>query len=80
VAVRCKFYTYSEEGNVVDLSGTERFSTNVAIQNYIGKYEDAISTFFSTQGNTNTFIESTNSNRKNLLNSLLNLSIFDSCY
>ena len=80
VAVRCKFYTYSEEGDVIDLSGTERFSTNVAIQNYIGKYEDAISTFFSTQGNTNTFIESTNSNRKNLLNSLLNLSIFDSCY
>jgi len=50
------------------------------IQSYIGKYDDAISTFFSTQGNTNTFIESTNSDRKNLLNSLLNLSIFDNCY
>lgn len=80
VTVRCKFYTYSQQGDIVDLSGTERFSTNMAIQSYLGKYEDAVSTFFSTQGNSNTFIQSTNSNRKNLLNSLLNLSIFDSCY
>ncbi len=80
VSVKCKFYTYSEQGQIIDLSGTERFSTNAVIQSYIGKYDDAISTFFSTQGNTNTFIESTNSDRKNLLNSLLNLSIFDNCY
>ena len=80
VVVKCKFYTYSEQGEIIDLSGTDRFATDAIIQSYIGKYEDATATFFSTQGNTNTFIESTNSNRKNLLNSLLNLSIFDNCY
>jgi len=38
------------------LSGTDRFSTNAIIQQYVGVYDDAVATFFSTQGNANAFI------------------------
>ncbi len=80
LSVKCKFYTFDENGEQINLSGAERSDTNFIIQQYIGTYEDALSTFFSTQGNSNTFIQSTNTNRKALLNSLLNLNIFDYCY
>lgn len=80
LSVKCRFYTFDGDGQQVDLSGVERSDTNSIIQQYIGTYDDALSTFFSTQGNSNTFIESTNTNRKALLNSLLNLNIFDYCY
>lgn len=78
--IKCKFYAIQEDGTQVDLSGTDRFSTNAIIQQYVGVYDDAVATFFSTQGNANAFIQLTNSGRKSQLNSLLNLSIFDDCY
>lgn len=80
IPIKCKFYNVDENGQEVDLSGTERASTNAIISQYVGEYDDAISTFFSTQGNSNTFIQMTSANRKTQLNSLLNLTIFDECY
>lgn len=77
--IKVKFYTYDQQGNVVDLSGTQRLSTNQIIQSYIGTYQDACATFFSTQGKSNTFIQMTNTSRKGQLNSLLNLTIFQNC-
>ncbi len=77
--IKCKFYTYDQQGNIIDLSGTQRASTNQIIQSYIGTYQDASSTFFSTQGKSNTFIQMTNTSRKGQLNSLLNLMIFQNC-
>ncbi len=77
--IKCKFYTYDQNGQIIDLSGTQRSSTNKIIQSYIGSYDDAIQTFFSTQGKSNTFIQMTNASRKSLFNSLLNLTIFQDC-
>jgi hypothetical protein len=54
--VKCKFYTFDEEGELLDLSSTERSATNNIIQEYIGTFDDAMSTFFSTQGNSNSFL------------------------
>lgn len=80
VPVKCKFLMMNEYGQWVDLSGTQRSDTVRIIQQYIGTYQDINSTSFSTQGNSNIFLQLTNSSRKTLLNSLLNLTIFDVCY
>ena len=78
--IKCKFYTINDAGEQIDLSGTQRSDTNNIIQSYIGQMEDATSTFISSQGNSNSFIQMSNANRKTQLNSLLNLSIFDECH
>ena len=79
IAIKCRFFTYDDNGEVLDLSGTQRSDTVRIIQEHIGTYQDLNSTSFSTQGNSNRFLESTSTNRKTLLNSLLNLTIFDKC-
>lgn len=79
--IKIRFYTIDDNtGEEIDLSGVDRNNTNNIIASYIGDYEDAINTFISTQGNSNLFIEMQNANRKQLLNSLLNLQIFDKFY
>jgi DNA repair exonuclease SbcCD ATPase subunit len=62
-----------------DLQGTARRDTNDIIRDYIGTYEDFIITAASFQNakNLTSFIDMTNSERKDLLVQFIGLNIFD---
>lgn len=68
------------DGVVESLNGEQRNDTNRIIRSYFGTYDDFLLTAFSTQNDDKNFIDKTQSERKELLNSFLGLSIFEKLY
>lgn len=71
------FWYTDEFGNDISLNGKERDETNAIIREYIGTYEDFVSTAFSSQVSTESFINRTQRERKDLLYRFLDIGIFD---
>ena len=78
VKVSVKFWKL-ENGEEIELHGTERRDTNEIIRSYIGTYEDFILTAASFQNvkNLTSFIDMGNSERKDLLVKFIGLNVFD---
>ena len=67
-------------GEYQSLNDIDRDSTNKIIRGYIGSYDDFLLTALSTQNDNKNFIFKTQRERKDLLNSFLDISIFDELY
>lgn len=67
-------------GNYESLNDKDRDKTNKVIRGYIGTYDDFLLTALSTQNDNKNFIFKTQRERKELLNSFLDISIFDDLY
>jgi len=67
-------------GEYFSLNDVDRDSTNRVIRGYIGSYDDFLLTALSTQNDNKNFIFKTQRERKELLNSFLDISIFDDLY
>ena len=63
--------------NLVSLNGEDRRDTNAAIRSYVGTYEDFVLTSLSVQGQNSLFIDTGQSDRKDLLSQFIGLTIFD---
>jgi DNA repair exonuclease SbcCD ATPase subunit len=77
VKVDVNFMKLSTEEN---LNGEDRDDTNKIIRGHIGSYDDFLLTALSTQNDNKNFIFKSQRERKDLLNSFLDISIFDSLY
>lgn len=62
------------------LNGKDRDQTNKIIRGYVGTYDDFLLTALSTQNDNKNFIFKAQRERKDLLNSFLDISIFDDLY
>lgn len=67
-------------GQYESLNDKDRDKTNRVIRGYIGSYDDFLLTALSTQNDNKNFIFKTQRERKDLLNSFLDISIFDELY
>jgi len=64
-------------GEYESLNDKDRDKTNKIIRGYIGTYDDFLLTALSSQNDNKNFIFKTQRERKDLLNSFLDISIFD---
>jgi DNA repair exonuclease SbcCD ATPase subunit len=69
-----------ENGELINLNSSDRDSTNKIIRDYIGTYDDFLLTALSTQNDNKNFIFKTQRERKELLNSFLDITVFDDLY
>jgi DNA repair exonuclease SbcCD ATPase subunit/DNA repair exonuclease SbcCD nuclease subunit len=76
VKVDVNFYCMDGD-NEISLNGEDRRDTNAAIRSYVGTYEDFILTALSVQNQNNLFIETGQSDRKDLLSQFIGLTVFD---
>jgi len=76
VRVEVEFGVY-DNGEYRSLNGKNRDDTNKIIRGYVGTYNDFLLTTLSTQNDNKNFIFKTQRERKDLLNSFLDISIFD---
>ena len=67
----------SSTGEREYLTKEDRRETNAQIRSYVGSYEDFILTTFSVQGQNSLFIETGQTDRKDLLIQFMGLTIFD---
>lgn len=77
VKVDVNFSKIKADGTLTSLNGEERNDTNRIIRSYIGSYDDFVLTALSSQNDNKNFVFKTQSERKDLLNSFLDISIFD---
>jgi len=63
--------------NLISLNGEDRRDTNANIRSYVGTYEDFVLTSLSVQGQNSLFIDTGQSDRKDLLSQFIGLTIFD---
>ena len=77
VKVDVNFSKIKADGTMTSLNGEERNDTNRIIRSYIGSYDDFVLTALSSQNGNKNFVFKTQSERKDLLNSFLDISIFD---
>lgn len=68
------------DGKPFSVNGTSHIQTNKIIEKIVGKYDDFISTSLSLQSNNNSFVELPQSNRKDYLNDILGLKIFEKLF
>ncbi len=69
---------FKQEGDTqISLNGEDRRDTNAAIRSYVGTYEDFILTTMSVQNQNTLFIETGQSDRKDLLSQFIGLTVFD---
>ena len=76
VKVDVNFYKIDGD-NKICLNGEDRRDTNFAIRSYVGTYEDFILTTLSVQNQNSLFIDTGQSDRKDLLSQFIGLTIFD---
>jgi DNA repair exonuclease SbcCD ATPase subunit len=79
VGTQANFWEDGVSG-IKDLNGTDKWSTDSVIASYIGDYEDFVLTSLSVQGKNTTFIDKSQSEKKDILIRFLELSIFDKLY
>jgi len=77
VKVVVDFLLINADGSFTSLNGAERSDTNANIRSLIGSYEDFILTALSGQTSNSLFIDKSHSERKDLLNQFMGLTIFD---
>lgn len=77
VPVTVEFSSLTSDGKKESLNSNSRRSTNDVIRDYIGSYDDFILTSLSLQGNNNIFIETGQSNRKDIFSQFMGIDIFD---
>lgn len=77
VKVEIDFYKIESDGSKLLLNGEDRDETNKIIRDYLGTYDDFLLTTLSTQNDNKNFIFKTQKERKDLLYSFLDLSVFD---
>ena len=80
VRVDVNFWSYGDDGTKISLNGDNRDETNTNIRSYIGTYDDFVATAMSFQGNDNSFIDKSQTDRKNFLAKFLDIGIFDELY
>ena len=78
--VDINFWYINDVGEKISLNGEQRRDTDKNIQSYVGTFSDFILTALSLQNNNSSFIDKTQSERKELLANFLDLSIFDNLY
>lgn len=78
IRVEVDFYKIGIDGNKQLLNGDDRDQTNKLIRDYLGTYDDFLLTTLSTQNDNKNFIFKKQGERKELLYSFLDLSVFDS--
>lgn len=76
VKVQVLFYTTSDVGEIVNLSGIDRFDTNKIIRDYLGTYEDFLMTSLSSQNDQQNLIIKSQRERKDVLYKFLDVDIF----
>lgn len=79
VKVDVNFYRMDGEDKVC-LNGEDRRDTNASIRSYVGTYDDFILTALSVQNQNSLFIETGQTDRKDLLSQFIGLTIFDRLY
>ncbi len=77
VKVDVNFWKSDINGVIELLNGNDRDQTNKIIRGYIGSYDDFLLTALSSQNDNKNFVFKTQRERKELLNSFLDISIFD---
>jgi DNA repair exonuclease SbcCD ATPase subunit len=77
VKVDVNFLLVNPDGSFTSLNGAERSDTNNNIRSLIGTYEDFVLTALSSQNANSLFIDKSHSERKDLLNQFMGLTIFD---
>lgn len=77
VKVNVNFNKILNDGSIINLNGKDREQTNKIIREYFGTYDDFLLTALSTQNDNKNFIFKSQRERKDLLNSFLDISIFD---
>lgn len=80
VKIDVDFWTIGDDGTVISLNGESRDDTNQNIRGYIGTYEDFVTSAMSFQNNSNSFIEKSQTERKDFLSKFLDINIFDDLY
>ena len=80
VSVKVDFYKISKDGNKISLNGEHRKDTDMIIRSYIGTFEDFILTAISSQNNNANFIDKTQTERKDLLTTFMDITVFDKLY
>jgi exonuclease SbcC len=80
LSVQVKFWKIDKKGKMEDLSGADRNGTNRIISLHLGTYDDFVSSYVSTQNNHNSFIDLTQAKRREFLNKLLKIEIFQMLY
>lgn len=79
VKVDVNFFRLEGEERIC-LNGEDRRDTNSTIRSYVGTYEDFVLTSLSVQNQNSLFIETGQSDRKDLLSQFIGLTIFDRLY
>jgi DNA repair exonuclease SbcCD ATPase subunit len=78
VKVDVNFYKLDDKDNKVSLNSEARRSTNEIIRDYLGDYDDFVLTTLALQGNSASFVDMGQTDRKELLSQFIGLNIFDS--
>jgi DNA repair exonuclease SbcCD ATPase subunit len=79
VKVDVNFFRLDDDVRI-SLNGEDRRDTNSTIRSYVGTYEDFVLTSLSVQGQNSLFIETGQSDRKDLLSQFIGLTVFDRLY
>ena len=79
VKVDVNFYRLDGEDKIC-LNGEDRRDTNASIRSYVGTYDDFILTSLSVQNQNSLFIETGQTDRKDLLSQFIGLTVFDRLY
>jgi DNA repair exonuclease SbcCD ATPase subunit len=77
VKVDVNFYRKEDDDKITSLNGEDRRDTNANIRSYVGTYEDFVLTTLSVQNQNSLFIDTGQSDRKDLLSQFIGLTIFD---
>ena len=80
VRVDVDFWYIDEAGEVVSLNGEQRKDTNLNIRGFLGTYEDFVLTCLSVQGQSNGFIEKSQTERKDILAQFSDITVFEELY
>ena len=80
VKLNVNFWRVDVDGNIENLNGDQRDSTNKNIRQYLGSYEDFVLTALSLQNNNTGFIDKSQRERKDLLSQFLDIDIFEQQY
>lgn len=77
VKVDVEFLRQEPDGTFVSLTGQERRDTNSIIKSYVGTYEDFVLTTFTNNQSNALFIDTSHSERKDMLSQFMGLNVFD---
>ncbi len=80
VKIDVNFYNTINDNTKKCLNGIDKNDTNRKIVELIGSYNDYVATCFALQGKDNSFLDMTQLQRKDYLNEILKLNLFEDCY